>query len=65
MIAMLAFFVKLIKTDLNEFAFCDSETEVVFCFTFVCVKALRPSQQCFSHVGTFSWVEQVLSNEDD
>ena len=28
-------------------------------------EALRPSQQFFSHVGTFSWVEQVLSKEDE
>ena len=28
------------------------------------VKAFRPSQQFFSHVGTFSWGEPVLSNED-
>ena len=27
-------------------------------------ETLRPSQQCFSHVVTFSWVELVLSNED-
>ena len=27
-------------------------------------EALRPSQQSFSHVGTFSWVAPVLSNED-
>ena len=27
--------------------------------------ALRPSQQFFSHVGTFSWVEPVLCNEDE
>ena len=32
---------------------------------FVWVKALRLSQQFFSHVETFSWVEPVLSNEDD
>ena len=31
--------------------------------TFVWVEALRPSQQSFSHVGTFSWIEPVLSNE--
>ena len=29
------------------------------------VEALHPSQQLFSHVGTFSWVEPVLSNEDE
>ena len=33
--------------------------------TFVSVEALSPSQQFFSHVGTFSWVEPVLSNEDE
>ena len=27
--------------------------------------ALRPSQQFFSHVRMFSWVEPVLSNEDE
>ena len=31
---------------------------------FVCDDVLRPSQQSFSHVGAFSWVEPVLSNED-
>ena len=31
---------------------------------FVWVKALRPSQQFFSHVG-YSWVEPVPSNEDE
>ena len=34
-------------------------------FFLVRVEALRPSQQFFSHVGTFSWVEPVLSNEDE
>ena len=35
-------------------------------FLFVClVKALRAHQQFFSHVGTFSWVEPVLSNENE
>ena len=29
----------------------------------VWVETLHPSQQFFSHVGTFSWVEPVLSNE--
>ena len=29
------------------------------------VEALCPSQQFFSHVGTFSWVEPALSNEDE
>ena len=42
---------------------------MVFCdfvhFRFVWVEALRPSQQFFSHVGTFSLVEPVLSNEDE
>ena len=32
---------------------------------FVCVEAFRPSQQFCSHVGTFSWVVPVLSNEDE
>ena len=32
---------------------------------FVWVKALHPSQQFFSHVGTFSGVEPVLGNEDE
>ena len=32
---------------------------------FVWVEALRPSQQFFSHVRTISWVEPVLSNEDE
>ena len=31
---------------------------------FVWVEVLRHSQLFFSHVGTFSWVEPVLSNED-
>ena len=31
----------------------------------VWVAAVRPSQQFFSHVGTFSLVEPVLSNEDE
>ena len=35
------------------------------CFCFVWVEALHPSQQFFSHVGTFSWVEPVLSNENE
>ena len=30
----------------------------------VLVDALCPSQQFFSHVGTISWVEPVLSSED-
>ena len=29
------------------------------------VEALRPRQQFFSYVGTFSWVEPVVSNEDE
>ena len=29
------------------------------------VEALRPRQQIFSNVGTFSLVEPVLSNEDE
>ena len=32
---------------------------------FVWVVALRPSQHFFSHVGPFSWFEQVLSNGDE
>ena len=32
---------------------------------FVWVEVLRPSQLFFSNVGTFSWVEPVLSNEDE
>ena len=32
---------------------------------FLWVEALPPSQQFFSHVGTFSWVRPVLSNEDE
>ena len=36
----------------------------MFCL-FVLVEALHPSQQFFSHVWTFSWVEPVLSNEDE
>ena len=35
------------------------------CSSFVWVESLRPIQQYFSHVGTFSWVEPVLSNEDE
>ena len=35
-----------------------------FCL-FVWLEALRPSQQFFSRVGTFSWVEPVLSDEDE
>ena len=37
------------------------------CFLFLCVFFClgRGSQQFFSHVGTFSWVEPVLSNEDE
>ena len=31
----------------------------------VWVEALRPSQQFFSHVGTFSLVEPVLNKEDE
>ena len=31
---------------------------------YVSVEALHPSQQFFSH-GTFSWVEPVLSKEDE
>ena len=34
-----------------------------FCL-FVWVEALRPSQQFFKHVGTFSWVEPILSNSE-
>ena len=32
---------------------------------FAWIEALRPSQQFFSHVGRFSWVEPVLSNEEE
>ena len=38
--------------------------EVEGLFLFVWVEALCPSQQFFSRLGTFSWVEPVLSNED-
>ena len=41
------------------------KTTISFYSVFDWVKALRPSQQFFSHVGTFSWVEPVLSNEDE
>ena len=34
-------------------------------FFFVLVEDLLPSQQFFSHVATFSWVEPVLSNKDE
>ena len=34
-------------------------------FDFVWVDALHPSQQFFSHFGMFSWVEPVLSNENE
>ena len=34
-------------------------------YLFDLLESLRPSQQFFSHVETFSWVEQVLSNEDE
>ena len=34
-------------------------------FMFVWVEDLLPSQQFFSHVATFSWVEPVLSNKDE
>ena len=34
-------------------------------FCLVKVEALQPSQQFFSHVRTLSWVEPVLSNEDE
>ena len=34
-------------------------------FLFVLFEALRPSQQFFSHVWTFSLVEPVLSNADE
>ena len=34
-------------------------------FSFVWVEASRPSQQFFSHVGQFSWIEPVLNNEDE
>ena len=33
--------------------------------TLVLFKALRPNQQFFSHVGTFSWVEPVQSSKSD
>ena len=32
---------------------------------FVWVEALHSSQQFFSHVKTFSWVEPVLCNKDE
>ena len=35
-----------------------------FVFWYGWFEALRRSQQSFSHFGTFSWVEPVLSNED-
>ena len=31
----------------------------------VWIEAFHPSQQFFSHVGMFSWVEPVLSNGDE
>ena len=34
-------------------------------FFFVWVEALRPSQQFFSHVGTFSCIVQVLRNGNE
>ena len=34
-------------------------------FLFVWVEDLLPSQQFFSHVAMFSWVEPVLSNKDE
>ena len=37
---------------------------IICCFFFL-VEALHISQHFFSHVGTFSWVEPVLSNEDE
>ena len=37
----------------------------LFVCLFVWVKDLCPSQQFFSHIGTFSWIEPVLSNEDE
>ena len=40
----------------------DMDNEWQPCFL-VCVEALLPSQQFFSLVGRFSWVEPVLSNE--
>ena len=38
---------------------------IAFVCLFVWVEALIPSLQFFSHVGMFSWVEPVLSNEDE
>ena len=37
----------------------------LFVCLFVLVEALCTSQQSFSHVGTFSWIEPVLSYEDE
>ena len=39
--------------------------KVNFICLFVWVEALRPSEQFFSYVGTVSWVEPELSNEDE
>ena len=32
---------------------------------FVWVEVSQPGQQFFSHVGKFSWVDPILSNEDE
>ena len=37
----------------------------LFICLFVLFVAFRLSQHFFSHVGSFSWVEPVLSNEND
>ena len=41
-----------------------SKSPALFCL-FVWVEALRPSRQFFKHVGTFSWVEPILSNSEE
>ena len=41
-----------------------SKTTALFCL-FVLVEALRPNQQFFKHVGTFSWVEPKLSISEE
>ena len=50
-----------------KWAGCSSQTcccSLNFVTKIVLGNALHPSQQFFSHVGTFSWVEPAASNED-
>ena len=55
------------KIDIMQITSKSNYIVVVFCCFFCLGKALRPSQQFFKlkHVGTFYWVEPILSNSGE